>query len=70
MSMPKPNAPIIVGVGQFLNRIESLEQGARAADGTRTWVNIKDRDLTAAMVREEFCGRRVALRGGRMRVAA
>ena len=70
MSMPKPDAPVIVGVGQFLNRIESFGAGARAADGTRTWVNTEDRDLTAAMVGEEFCGRRVALRSGRMRVAA
>ena len=29
----------------------------RLADGRRTWANIEDRDVAAAMTREEFCGR-------------
>lgn len=32
-------------------------------DGQRTWANTRDRDLLAAMTREEFCGRPVAIDG-------
>ena len=38
--------------------------------GERVWANTEDADLTAAMVREEFCGRPVRLGGGELRVAA
>ena len=40
------------------------------AGGERVWANTEDRDVTAAMVREEFCGRPVRLRGGELRLAA
>jgi acetyl-CoA C-acetyltransferase len=32
-------------------------------DGKRTWANSDDRDLAAAMTREEFCGRRARIDG-------
>lgn len=37
--------------------------------GARTWVNTEDADLVASMVREEFCGRRVRIRGDALAVA-
>ena len=38
--------------------------------GQRTWVNTQDRDLMAAMVTEEFCGRPVTIKDDRLTVAA
>ena len=40
----------------------------RTPEGARTWVNTEDPELVQGMVSEEFCGRRVSLRGGRLSV--
>jgi hypothetical protein len=33
-------------------------------DGKRAWANTPDRDVAAAMTREEFCGKRVRVKDG------
>ncbi|MCY3624310.1 MAG: acetyl-CoA acetyltransferase [Gammaproteobacteria bacterium] len=40
----------------------------RTPDGARTWVNTEDPELCHGMVSEEFCGRRVSVRGGQLSV--
>ncbi len=35
-------------------------------DGRRTWANVPDRDVAAAMTKEEFCGRSGKLRAGNL----
>ena len=40
----------------------------RTPDGARTWVNTEDPELVHGMVSEEFCGRRVNVRGGQLSV--
>ena len=40
----------------------------RTPQGARTWVNTEDPELVEGMVSEEFCGRRVSVRGGRLSV--
>ncbi len=40
----------------------------RTPGGARTWVNTEDAELVEGMVSEEFCGRRVKVRGGQLSV--
>ena len=40
----------------------------RTPDGARTWINTEDPELVQGMVSEEFCGRRMSVRGGRLSV--
>ena len=40
----------------------------RTPDGARMWVNTEDPELCHGMVSEEFCGRRVSVRGGQLSV--
>jgi len=42
----------------------------RTPKGARAWVNTEDPELVGAMVGEEFCGRRVSVRDGQLRVAS